>query len=183
MKAKTLRAIHRDLGYIYVGLIISFAFSGILMNHRASWHPDKYTVEAKPIDITLPADKNNIDDAFVEKLANTLHIEDKLKRHTFRKGELRITFENTEVSIDANTGKGDVVSFIKTPLISQMMTLHKNTSNWWIYYSDIFGLSLITIAITGLFMLTHGKYTFKKRGWKLATAGILFPILFLLCFL
>jgi len=37
------------------------------------------------------------------------------------------------------------------------MKLHKNTSNWWIYYSDIFGISLITIAITGAIMIKVGK--------------------------
>jgi hypothetical protein len=34
---------HRDLGYFYIGLIISFAFSGLMMNHRDAWHPEKYT--------------------------------------------------------------------------------------------------------------------------------------------
>ena len=182
MKAKTLRAIHRDLGYLYVGLIISFAFSGILMNHRESWHPDKYVIEAKAIEVSLPKNKHSIDDAYVEKLATTLNVDDKLKRHMFRKNELRVSFENTEISIDAKTGKGEVISFIKTPLISQTMTLHKNTSNWWIYYSDIFGISLIVIAVTGMLIITHGKYTFKKRGWKLAVAGVVVPVLFLLCF-
>ena len=43
------RNLHRDLGYFYIGLIISFAFSGILMNHRDSWHPEKYTVATKAI--------------------------------------------------------------------------------------------------------------------------------------
>ena len=42
---KNIRSIHRDFGYFYLGLIISFAFSGILMNHRESWHPEKYTTE------------------------------------------------------------------------------------------------------------------------------------------
>ncbi|HEU4495416.1 MAG TPA: hypothetical protein VFR70_00015, partial [Flavobacterium sp.] len=64
-------------------------------------------------------------------------------------------------------------------IISQAMKLHKNTSNWWIYYSDIFGISLILIAVTGAMMIPYGKFAFKKRGWKLAIAGILFPLLFL----
>jgi len=77
------------------------------------------------------------------------------------------------------SGTGEVVSFIKTPFISQTMKLHKNTSNWWIYYGDIFGISLIVIAITGAIMIPAGKFTFKKRGWKLALAGLLFPLIFL----
>jgi hypothetical protein len=49
------RNLHRDLGYFYIGLIISFAFSVILMNHRDSWHPEKYTVETKAIEFKLTA--------------------------------------------------------------------------------------------------------------------------------
>ena len=39
------RNLHRDLGYFYIGLIISFALSGILMNHRDQFHAEKYNVE------------------------------------------------------------------------------------------------------------------------------------------
>ena len=113
-------------------------------------------------------------------MIKTLHIEDKFKRQLIRKGELRLAFENTEVAIDIKTGKGEIVKFIKTPIISQTMGLHKNTSNWWIYYADIFGISLIIIAVTGTLLVTHGKHTFKKRGWKLALAGLIFPLLFLI---
>ena len=60
-----------------------------------------------------------------------------------------------------------------------MMKLHKSTSNWWIYYGDIFGLSLITIAITGAIMIPAGKFSFKNRGWKLALAGVIIPLIVL----
>ncbi|WP_258012176.1 hypothetical protein [Flavobacterium psychrophilum] len=40
MKLIKARNLHRDLGYFYIGLIISFAFSGVLMNHREHWHPE-----------------------------------------------------------------------------------------------------------------------------------------------
>ena len=43
MKKINFRNLHRDLGYIYIGLIVSFAFSGLMMNHRVSWHPEKDT--------------------------------------------------------------------------------------------------------------------------------------------
>jgi hypothetical protein len=93
---------------------------------------------------------------------------------------LRISFEKNDVEINLKTGKGEIVSFIKTPIISSMMKLHKNTSNWWIYYGDIFGISLIVIAITGTLMIPAGKFTFKKRGWKLALAGLIVPLLILI---
>ena len=173
------RNLHRDLGYFYIGLIISFAFSGILMNHRDSWHPEKYTVETKAITVNIPKDIE-ITEEYASALGKQLGIDDKIRRHKVKDDELKISFEKNDVEIDLKTGKGEIVSFMKTPFISQTMKLHKNTSNWWIYYSDIFGISLITIAFTGAIMIPAGKFTFKRRGWKLALAGLIVPLLILL---
>lgn len=181
MKKQTFRNLHRDLGYFYIGLIVSFAFSGLMMNHRDVWHPDKYTTETKSIEVTLP-EESEINEEFAKDLGTKLGINDKFRRHNVKKGNLKISFENTDVEIEMKTGKGEIVSFIKTPIISQSMSLHKNTSNFWIYYSDIFALSLIIIAISGTIMVKAGKFSWKNRGWKLAVAGILFPLLFLFLF-
>ena len=178
MKSIKARNLHRDLGYFYIGLIISFSFSGILMNHRDSWHPEKYTVETKAIKVKLPAELK-ITDQFAENLGKSLDIDDKMRQKNIKKGNLKISFEKHDVEIDMKTGKGEIVSFIKTPIISQTMRLHKTNSNWWIYYGDLFGISLIVIAITGIIMIPSGKFSFKRRGWKLAIAGLIFPLLIL----
>lgn len=172
------RAIHRDLGYFYVGLIISFAVSGIMMNHRNQWHPEKYVIEKSYFNVP-PLDESKINDSTVQELVKANGITDKFRRQSVKRGELRISLEKTDIDIDIKTGKAEVTSFINTPVISQIMKLHKNTSDWWIYYGDIFGLSLITIAITGTMLLAKSKYSFKRRGWKLALAGVVFPLLVL----
>jgi hypothetical protein len=174
-----LRNVHRDLGYFYIGLIISFALSGILMNHRDSFHAEKYTVQTKAITVNIPKD-TDITEKYAEELGKQLGIDDNIRRHKVKDDELKISFEKNDVEIDLKTGKGEITTFIKTPIISSMMKLHKNTSNWWIYYGDIFGISLITIAITGAIMIPAGKFSFKSRGWKLALAGIIIPLLVLL---
>jgi uncharacterized protein len=179
MKPIKARNLHRDLGYFYIGLIISFAFSGVLMNHREHWHPEKYTIETKAIEVKLPTE-NEINEKYAENLGKTLGIDDKMRRQNVKKGTFKISFEKHDVEIDIKTGKGEIVSFFKTPIISQAMRLHKTDSNWWIYYSDIFGISLITIAITGAIMIPAGKFSFKNRGWKLALAGLVVPLLILL---
>ncbi len=178
MNQQKIRGLHRDLGYFYIGLIISFAFSEILMNHRENWHPEKYTVETKAIEVKLPSE-DKISEKYAENLGKELGIDDKIRRHNVKKGLFKISFENHDVEIDMKSGKGEIVAFKKTPIISQAMKLHKNTSDWWIYYSDVFGISLIVIAVTGAIMSPYGKFTFRQRGWKLAIAGILSPLLFL----
>ncbi|NGY35914.1 hypothetical protein FQU23_000110 [Flavobacterium sp. XN-5] len=178
MKKKTFRNLHRDLGYFYIGLIISFAASGLMMNHRESWHPEKYTTETKAITVTLP-EEHLINEKFAVDLGEKLGIDDKFRKHSIKKSSLKISYENHDVEIDMKTGQGEIVTFLKMPIISQTMKLHKNTSNFWIYYSDIFALSLIVIALTGTIMVKAGKFSFKERGWKLALAGIIFPLIFL----
>lgn len=181
MNKQTFRNLHRDLGYFYLGLIVSFAFSGLMMNHRESWHPEKYTTETKAIEVKLP-EESEINEKFAEDLGKKLGIDDKMRRHMVKKGNFKISFEHNDVEIDMKTGKGEITTFVKTPIISQSMSLHKNTSNFWIYYSDIFALSLIIIAISGTIMIKAGKFSFKQRGWKLALAGVVFPLLFLILF-
>lgn len=181
MKKKTLRNLHRDLGYFYIGLIVSFAFSGLMMNHREAWHPEKYTSETKAIEVQLP-EESEINEDFAKDLGEKLGIDDKFRRQRIKKNQFTISFEKHDVEIDMKTGKGEIVSFFKTPIISQSMSLHKNTSNFWIYYSDIFAISLIIIALTGTIMIKAGKFSFKERGWKLAVAGVIFPLLFLFLF-
>ncbi|RTY91003.1 hypothetical protein EKM05_12000 [Flavobacterium sp. GSP27] len=180
MKIKA-RNLHRDLGYFYIGLIVSFALSGLMMNHREYWHPEKYTTETKAIQVKVFAE-NEINEKFAEDLGKQLGIDDKMRRQMVKKGTFKISFEKHDVEIDLKTGKGEIVSFSKTPIISQTMKLHKNTSNFWIYYSDIFAISLIIIALTGTVMIKAGKFSWKNRGWKLAVAGIIFPLLFLFLF-
>ena len=181
MKKINFRNLHRDLGYFYIGLIVSFAFSGLMMNHREMWHPEKYTTKKKDIEIKL-AEESQINEEIAKNIGKQLGIDDKMRRHMVREGKFRISFENNDVEIDTKTGKGEIVTFKKTPIISQSMNLHKNTSNFWIYYSDIFALSLITIALTGTIMVKAGKFSWKQRGWKLAVAGVIFPLLFLIIF-
>jgi uncharacterized protein len=172
------RNIHRDLGYFYIGLIISFALSGILMNHRDQFHAEKFNVETKEIEVKLPG-KEEITEAYAKDFIKQFQIEDTYRKHKVKGDNFRISYKNTDVEIDVNTGKGEITTYRKTPIISQMMKLHKSTSNWWIYYGDVFGLSLITIALTGAIMIPAGKFSFKNRGWKLAVAGVIIPLLVL----
>jgi hypothetical protein len=175
------RAIHRDLGYFYIGLIISFAFSGILQNHRDAWKPEKFTVVEKSIQIK-PLVFDRIEEDQAKRIGDSLGIHDKFRRAMVKKGQLKISYENHDLEIDLASGKGSVIEYGKTPIISQMHYLHKSTSKWWIYYSDIFGISLIIMAITGVLMIEKGNNTFRLRGWKLAIAGLIFPLVIILFF-
>ncbi|TAG07548.1 MAG: hypothetical protein EAZ44_00240 [Cytophagia bacterium] len=172
------RNLHRDIAYFYVGLIISFSLSGIFLNHRKYWHPARYTYKSEQVNLELPKDIKKIDDKFIKTISKQFNLEDKLKGFRIEKEELKITYQDDRIEVNVNTGKGKKESYIKTPLLGQMTQLHQDTSQYWIYYSDIFGLAMIVIALTGM-LISKGKYSFGQRGWKLALVGIIFPLIFL----
>jgi hypothetical protein len=173
----TARNTHRDIAYFYLGLIIAFSLSGIFLNHRQSWHPRRYTSDTKEITIA-PVVKDSVNDAYIAIFTKAQQIEDDLRRFSVQENNLRISYASHDVDVDITTGKGKIVTYKTTPLLGQMTKLHVDTSKWWIYYSDIFGIAMLTIAITGMF-IERGKNSFQSRGWWLALLGLIFPLIFL----
>jgi len=174
----TARNTHRDIAYFYIGLIIAFSFSGIFLNHRQSWHPRRYTYNSQEISVNFPAQPDSINENFIRRFTNEQHIDDILRRFNVEKNNLRISYVSHDVQIDLTTGKGKIESYRTTPVLGQMTQLHQDTSKWWIYYSDIFGIAMMVIAFTGMF-IQKGENSFWGRGWKLALAGLIFPLIFL----
>ncbi len=173
------RSIHRDFAYFYLGLIIAFSFSGIFLNHRRDWNPRRYTYSSKEIIVPVVNNTDSlINDAYIASFTTNNQIEDNLRRFAVDKNMLSISYEHHDVKIDLSTGKGKIEEYKTTPILGQMTQLHIDTSKWWIYYSDVFGIAMLTIAITGMF-IQKGENSFKNRGWKLALAGLIFPLIFL----
>jgi hypothetical protein len=173
----TSRNTHRDLAYFFLGLIIAFSVSGIFLNHRQAWHPRRYTHETKEITI-LPISKDLVNEKFIEDFTASQKIDDAFRRFQTNDNSLRISYAMHDVDVDLTTGRGKIVRYKITPILGQMTKLHVDTSKWWIYYSDIFGIAMVTIAITGMF-IEKGRNSFRKRGWWLALLGLIFPLIFL----
>lgn len=175
----TNRSLHRDLAFFYVGLIIAFSISGIVLNHREDWYPMNYTYESKPFEFKNLLKEQQLTNDYLKSKTETLGEYD---GHRIRDGKLRIYFKNNAIfDGDIKTGKGTIEYKRKVPIIGHTMYLHKSTNSFWVWYSDIFGIAMLVIAITGV-LIPLGKKGFKGRGWKLAVAGMLFPIIFLVLF-
>lgn len=174
----TARNTHRDIAYFYLGLIIAFSFSGIFLNHRQAWHPRRYTYNAQEIVLKSTVSKDSVNDQFIAAFTEEFKIDDNLRRFSVDGNTLRISYTNNDAQVDLATGKGKIESYRTTPVLGQMTKLHVDTSKWWIYYSDIFGVAMLVIACTGMF-IQKGENSFWSRGWKLALVGIIFPLIFL----
>ncbi len=176
----TNRNLHRDFAYFYVGLIIAFSFSGIILNHRQDWYPMDYTYESEEVSIALDANTTDISQEYIEAFSKEWDVE--YDGHRVRDNTLRVYYkDNVILDVDTKTGHGILEYKRKVPFIGHTMFLHKSTNSFWIWYSDIFGAAMLLIAITGI-LIPNGKNGFKSRGWKFAVAGILFPLLFLILY-
>ena len=174
----TARNTHRDIAYFYLGLIIAFSFSGIFLNHRQDWHPRRYTYNSQEIQLKTQIVKDSVNDRFIAAFTDEFKIKDNLRRFSVDGNNLRISYANNDVQVDLATGKGKIESYKITPVLGQMTILHVDTSKWWIYYSDVFGVAMLVIAFTGMF-IQKGENSFWGRGWKLALIGLIFPLIFL----
>ncbi len=56
--AKSLRALHRDIGYFCIGMTVVFAVSGIAVNHIEDWNPN-YQVDRSTKKISVNSQQKN----------------------------------------------------------------------------------------------------------------------------
>jgi hypothetical protein len=178
---KINRIIHRDLGYFFFGMTIIYCLSGIALNHKVidNWNTE-YKITKKNIAVQdLPGSKDNIDKNYAKKLAGRYDSEDNFKNYYFPSpNSLKIFIEDGNITINMETGKGQLEISRRRPVFYEMNYLHYNPNKWWTWFSDIFAVALILIAISGLFIL-RGKKGIKGRGAWLTIAGILVPVIFL----
>ena len=179
---KLNRIIHRDLGYIFFGMTIIYSVSGIVLNHRSPGG-DASIVTKKESFTFEPADKTEIDKEYVKDLTQNLG-EKKYKNYYFpSSAEVMIYLENGHIRMNLDKGSGEITKIRKRPVLTEFNYLHYNKpKKLWTWFSDIFAVGLIIIAITGLFII-RGKKGIKRRGAILAGIGVIIPLIFLIFYL
>ncbi len=188
MQRKTLRrwnnALHRDIGYLCVGMTLIYAISGIIMNHFKSGdfsHPD-YSRSYKEFKVSLPKD-GKADQAYVNKILDQEGERDHYKSFITGDKYVQIFLTNGSVYVDLSTGEAQIEQ--KTPryVIKEFNLMHyNNLKRFYTWFSDAYAVALIILAITGLFVL-RGKNGIIGRGAWLTAVGILLPALFLLYYM
>jgi len=174
-----LRKWHRDIAYYFLGMILSFAISGIALNHRTTFNSRSYIYQSEPLQITLDKNATDIDDDYVRTLLPMVGIENEYRSFRMRDNELRIYYKDAQANIDINSGRGEREFLKKRILLAEIADLHQTTNEWWIWYSDIFGVAMVCLALSGA-CIASGKNSFKKRGWWLTLIGFTFPLIFLI---
>jgi len=175
------KAIHRDLGYIFFAMTIIYAISGIAINHIKDWNPN-FVVTNKSVQVEIPNDYRLIKKDDVLKILTDLGEGGHYKKHYFPGNtQLKVFIEGGTLEINLETGTGQLEKIRRRPVLHAMNYLHYNPGKWWTVFSYIYGIALVFVAVTGLFVL-KGKNGITRRGAILTIVGIIIPVVFLLIF-
>ena len=170
-----LRAIHRDVGYLAVGLTLIYAVSGLAINHISDWDPNFKTYERErtiaPIGAAVP------DDEAIATARQALRVG--TPRSTYRAGdEIYLEFDYKKLVVYGETGR--VVEQGRQPrfLLRVANWLHYNRGKRsWTYIADAYAVLLLYLAISGLFMI-KGRNGLKWRGLAGLALGIGVPVVY-----
>jgi hypothetical protein len=170
--------LHRDAGYLVVGLTLVYALSGLAVNHIKDWDPSFQQVEVThQVPLPLPA----VDDAASRHVLAALGVRDE-PREVYRRSEsdLDIVFDQRTFHVNTKTGAVLEEGQKPRPLLRAANWLHLNRGKKaWTYVADAYALLLLFLALGGLFMIP-GRKGLIGRGGVLAAAGAAVPILYVL---
>ena len=180
---KWSRIIHRDLSFFFAGMVLIYAISGIVMNHRDTINPN-FSITRKEYKIAenLP-DKAGMNKEKVLTLLEPLGETANYTKHYFPQADVMKVFlkGGSNLLVNVKTGTAVYESVTRRPLIGAMSRLHYNPGQWWTCFADIFAVGLIIITLSGVIMLKGNKGIIGRGGIELI-AGILIPIFFLFFF-
>ncbi|MFC1554700.1 PepSY-associated TM helix domain-containing protein [candidate division KSB1 bacterium] len=180
MKWRKLNNIlHRDIGYICVGLTIIYAVSGVAVNHVHHWNPD-FSITAEEIKYR-PLNNSDIEsEENILKILTDLNVKNEFQNYYMPDEQtLKIFIDRGSLTLDIKTGAG-LYEYEKDRIIlREMNLLHLNEpKKLWTYVADLYAVALFLLAITGIFVL-KGKKGFAGRGKWFILAGIVIPVIFL----
>ena len=174
--------LHRDIGYLCVGLTIVYVVSGVAVNHVDAWNPS-YDIQRREAPVGPVSADNAATDASVRAVLERLRLPLEW-RTTFRTNPetLRIFLEDGTVDVHLATGTATVEIVRRRTIIHAVNFLHLNhPKKWWTWMADLYAVSLGLLAVTGLFVL-KGKTGITGRGAWLTAIGVAVPLLFLLLY-
>jgi len=179
---RIIRLIHRDLGYLAFGLVVIYSISGIAVNHTFEWNPN-YVIEKEDKALQSDIDSLGSDSLIAAGVLVDLGIA-AIPESIFRQSptKIRIFFENQTINADISKKTANIETVNSRKVFRETNYLHLNVPKGiWTYVADALAISLLLLAITGLFMI-KGKNSITGRGKWLTATGILLPLIYLIIY-
>lgn len=171
-----LRAAHRDVGYLLVGLTFVYALSGLAVNHIADWDPNFDSYERT---YQLSAETEGWEDRALADAALTAAGLDEAPTDVFGiDEEVQVTTNSAELTI--TRASGEVLVRGRSPrwVLRASNWLHLNRGKRaWTLIADAYAILLLGLAVSGMFMLP-GRRGLRGRGAILVALGVSIPVLY-----
>lgn len=166
------RIIHRDLGYLMVGLCLVYALSGILLNHMKGEDPAFTTQKG-----TLLLSPGLSNDELTVAWGKQKELPGVKKILPLNEERVRVLCESGLGEYRILTGEVIYEIYHKRPFVYWINKMHYNQLKGWSLVADLFAIALIFFALSGLVMV-RGKNGLAGRGKWYLLAGILIPVLY-----
>src|SRR5262249_33141633 len=142
-----LRALHRDVGYVAVGLTFIYALSGIAVNHITDWSDGDPSF--KTYSRTVDVGRIDGDDAAIAEALRRRFAIKETPREVYRASpeQLDVIFDKRSLHLD--TAKGTVVDEGQEPRFVLRIAnwLHLNRGKKaWTYAADAYAAALMLLA-------------------------------------
>ncbi len=197
---KTLFVLHRDVGFVALGLTIVYGISGIAVNHRRDWNYDRsVSVEnlhlGRAADLVgnVPADRRDAitrdptawapdeEQRIVRAIAAKVGRPEGPRNAFWRSPDRLSLFfgPGDDDTVDYTPSTGEAIHTTRKDriLLRQMNFLHLNEpGRWWTWVADLYALSLLFLGISGVVMV-KGRAGLRGRGGILVAVGIALPVL------
>ena len=171
-----LRNLHRDAGYLVVGLTFVYALSGIAVNHIADWDPNYHNFQESHEFQDLPKEAVQAQ-AFLERKLDLPKAE---SAYDDVPGELSLVYADRNLQVDLESGKVEVDGQQARFILKAINFLHLNRGKRaWTIIADGYAVLLLFLAFSGL-LLVPGKKGLLGRGAYLVLLGIALPIAYVL---
>lgn len=177
---KWSRGIHRDLSFLFSGVILVYAISGFCLNHKSDFNSDyKVTNTDLQLEGSFPQ-AEQVDKAFVIDLLKQIDQQQNYTKHYYPKeGQMKVFIKGgSSLMVNMQTGAAHYEHLQKRAFLSALNRLHYNPARWWTWFSDIFAISLVVITLTGIIMVKGPKGLWGRGGIELLI-GIAIPLFFL----
>lgn len=178
---KWMLVLHRDLGFLFAGIVLIYAISGLAMNHRSTFNPN-YSVELREVklDGAFPGDRQAVDRTAVDALLAKAGESGNYSKHYFSKQTLKVLLKGgSSITVDLGAHTASLEKVSERVVLGSMTKLHYNPGRWWTGFSDAFAIALIIITLTGV-AITRGRKGLMGRGGLLFLLGVAVPLTFLL---
>lgn len=176
---------HRYLGYFFAGTTCVYAISGLAVNHVESWNPN-YSISHQRLAIAPLADPENLSAAEAGVILSQLGIKSAFQpENVFYPDDNLIEIllsTHQKIRINITQHEADLETTTRRTALHLFNFLHLNNAKQaWTLYADIYAISLLLLALSGLLMKKAKKGLWGEAGlWTLA--GAILPVILIVIY-